>query len=609
MIGITLGNETSMFCDGMRKHCFYFYQQMIYLGMDPAFLCTDKVYDWLEREHSDVQAIRYTNVPQIQSISKIIEWEVFIPISLRCVCKKFGIPVIRMNCGNMYETTQTKFMQNKENSLIADHEYVTEFWGLPHYKREKYMKQHLYHKPVHTLPYIFQFDSFQQHNPDFTPNTPISILILEPNLSKVKSCFVPLLSSIHVLKQHPTLIRDIQVYCSKHIQTSIHSLLQSFNSTIDKQRFKLFPRIKFPSILSQQKENVCVILSHQSQNNLNNLYFDAIQYGVPLIHNSRAIKDVGYFYRDNDIYEIETILNMIYRGGDDIPSKLRKDYETANKRWSPYSKSAMDQMKQLLGQSTTTIPRILHQTYSNIHNLLPNMRNHQEQMQMLFKQNGWDYKFYDDATRESVIQQGFSPDVLQAYQTIHPEYGPARADFFRYCIMYLKGGVYVDIKSEFKPDVIQLPFFQKNATKSIFLSRWSKRFSGVGENSAEFAPDGEICNWILISKPNHPFWLDLVRWITKQILHPERVYVGKSGVLRLTGPIAFTQFYKTHKHKYENDIAIYPRSEYTRFATFDFLNSIHPRIGAVRLASDHSKLYKNHYSTLHTPVLISQRHI
>lgn len=73
---------------------------------------------------------------------------------------------------------------------------------------------------------------------------------------------------------------------------------------------------------------------------------------------------------------------------------------------------------------------------------------------MLFEQNGWDYQFYDDATRESVIQQGFSPDVLQAYQTIHPEYGPARADFFRYCIMYLKGGVYVDMKSECKPDVI-----------------------------------------------------------------------------------------------------------------------------------------------------------
>jgi len=52
MIGITLDNNTSMFCDGMRKHCFTFYQQMEYMNMEPVFLCTDIVAQWLKKDYS-----------------------------------------------------------------------------------------------------------------------------------------------------------------------------------------------------------------------------------------------------------------------------------------------------------------------------------------------------------------------------------------------------------------------------------------------------------------------------------------------------------------------------------------------------------------------------
>jgi mannosyltransferase OCH1-like enzyme len=52
------------------------------------------------------------------------------------------------------------------------------------------------------------------------------------------------------------------------------------------------------------------------------------------------------------------------------------------------------------------------------------------------------YLFYDAAERIDFIKEHFEKPVLTAYDTILP--GAFKADLFRYCVLYIRGGIYVD---------------------------------------------------------------------------------------------------------------------------------------------------------------------
>lgn len=57
----------------------------------------------------------------------------------------------------------------------------------------------------------------------------------------------------------------------------------------------------------------------------------------------------------------------------------------------------------------------------------------------------YQYEFYDDARIEEFLKNETSGEIFNAYKRI--TIGAAKADFFRYNILYQKGGVYLDIDS------------------------------------------------------------------------------------------------------------------------------------------------------------------
>jgi len=55
------------------------------------------------------------------------------------------------------------------------------------------------------------------------------------------------------------------------------------------------------------------------------------------------------------------------------------------------------------------------------------------------------YKFYDDIDCLNFLKTHFNQDVVDAYNSLIP--GAFKADLWRYCMLYVEGGVYCDIKS------------------------------------------------------------------------------------------------------------------------------------------------------------------
>ena len=58
------------------------------------------------------------------------------------------------------------------------------------------------------------------------------------------------------------------------------------------------------------------------------------------------------------------------------------------------------------------------------------------------KNPNWEYHFYDKHDRINFISKHFPKEVLEAYLTLVP--GAFKADLWRYCVLYIYGGVYVD---------------------------------------------------------------------------------------------------------------------------------------------------------------------
>lgn len=55
----------------------------------------------------------------------------------------------------------------------------------------------------------------------------------------------------------------------------------------------------------------------------------------------------------------------------------------------------------------------------------------------------YDYYLFDDSDCDEYIKLNFDPRVYKAYQKIIP--GALKADLWRYCVLYIQGGVYIDL--------------------------------------------------------------------------------------------------------------------------------------------------------------------
>ena len=56
----------------------------------------------------------------------------------------------------------------------------------------------------------------------------------------------------------------------------------------------------------------------------------------------------------------------------------------------------------------------------------------------------YNYYFYDDKQCQDFLHDHFIPEVLQKFDELK---GAHKADLFRYCILYIFGGIYLDIKT------------------------------------------------------------------------------------------------------------------------------------------------------------------
>ena len=87
------------------------------------------------------------------------------------------------------------------------------------------------------------------------------------------------------------------------------------------------------------------------------------------------------------------------------------------------------------------IPLNIYQTWKT-KDLPPKMKNCVDRLK---KDNPeFNHYLYDDEDCKNFIEENFSQDVIDTYNKLIP--GAFKADLWRYCILYINGGIYLDIK-------------------------------------------------------------------------------------------------------------------------------------------------------------------
>lgn len=104
---------------------------------------------------------------------------------------------------------------------------------------------------------------------------------------------------------------------------------------------------------------------------------------------------------------------------------------------------------------------------------------------MKIKNPEYQYHFYDDHDIEKFITDEFPPEYIENYNKL--TIGAAKADFFRYAILYKKGGIYLDVDS-----AVSRPF--KHLIKDDDQAVISRE-----------RHEGLYVQWALIFNKNHPF--------------------------------------------------------------------------------------------------------
>jgi mannosyltransferase OCH1-like enzyme len=188
-----------------------------------------------------------------------------------------------------------------------------------------------------------------------------------------------------------------------------------------------------------------------------------------------------------------------------------------------YYFSFKENLEGFTNTTTYIIPKNIFQTWKTL-NVPPKMNQCIKKLQT--DNPEFAYYLYDDAMCADFIKDNFDDSVICAYNKLIPT--AYKADLFRYCILYIKGGIYLDIKYECANN-----FKLTELTNAEYFVR-DIEISGGG-----------IYNGVMVCKPKNNI---LYKAIYKIVENVNAEYYGLNS-LSPTGPLLL----KTYFSQYEVD--------------------------------------------------------
>ena len=232
------------------------------------------------------------------------------------------------------------------------------------------------------------------------------------------------------------------------------------------------------------------------------------------------------------------------------------------------AKSAISLAYPTKSHYNNVIPLKIFQTWHTT-NLPPIMAKNVE----FIKQSNpaFNHMLFDDNACREFINNNFNSDVLNAFDTLIP--GAYKADLWRYCVLYISGGIYIDIK-----------YAPMNGFKFISLTEKEHWVLDIDNNG--------IYNALIVAKPGNNI---LLQAIDKIVDNVKNRYYGNS-CLEPTGPLLLAKLFNSEqKHALDMKHAFYVSMKF-RFILF---HNYHVFKSYYEYLDEHAQNQKvPHYSVL-----------
>lgn len=145
---------------------------------------------------------------------------------------------------------------------------------------------------------------------------------------------------------------------------------------------------------------------------------------------------------------------------------------------------------------TTKIPKVVFQTYDRLEFVPPKVYANVAEFAA-----GYKHVVLDDAACARFLARHYAPEIGAKFASIRG--GAHKADLLRYCLLYVHGGVYLDIKTELTRPIDAL---FDDARASLYVVSDPDLFWHIGK---------AMYNGVLASVPRDPLFLRLIAGIMR----------------------------------------------------------------------------------------------
>lgn len=158
------------------------------------------------------------------------------------------------------------------------------------------------------------------------------------------------------------------------------------------------------------------------------------------------------------------------------------------------------------------IPKVIHLTYMDKSKVPQKVWDN-------LNRYCYDYKinFYDDEDCRQFLKTYYGESYVRKFDMI--EKGAHKADFFRYCLLYIKGGIYMDIK--LIPKINFNLLFNHEKPNLLYTCLGKPNF--IGRNN-------QIFQAIIATFPRNPF----IKYLIKDFFDKRITYFSKQDYLIYT---------------------------------------------------------------------------
>ncbi|MDA7742228.1 DUF2827 domain-containing protein, partial [Francisellaceae bacterium] len=213
--------------------------------------------------------------------------------------------------GSLYHHDMSSMIGNKPGGLLGKRKWLDEVWISPHLEPDlAYHETVFYPTKVKISPFIwtekFLKSSIREHKKHrfVVDNLNVrdqKVIIMEPNITPQKFFLMPMTLCENAYNRFG-LPKSVSVMCADHLNAndSVMTRVRDFNM-FEAKDINIYFNARV-QLIQGLHECGNILVAHQYSCELNYLYLECLSLGLPVVHNSPMLKEVGYYYPGNDIH-------------------------------------------------------------------------------------------------------------------------------------------------------------------------------------------------------------------------------------------------------------------------------------------------------------------